>query len=688
MVLSTFYRKITAQEKARHLVEHEAIGLKGSLSAAEWDVIGNGSVDDQPSLKTAFSEAASEGYELVLEGSKGKSFGLGSTLEVTSHVHVKGLSKDAQFLAGANNMTLVDWKPSNSSFLNRHSLKSVQFNANGFTGCKGLYVSAGANSFHGDALTFTGLRYGLHHTGQFCKFTNISYGPSETESSSPSVALLISPVIGTYAGAGNNNEFSTFTSQSWDIGVAILGHHAIQPIWQALHDYAEGDLIVPTDPTSAPNCVFECTTAGTSDSGEPTWGTDFLDGGETFADDGIVWTARAMTPFGLNTFTNAVMLSSRLCPLVTYDIDQECQFINGSHEDSCTSASSTKTLGNITVNRCTEQISGSLIKFNGFGYADDHDPGIIMAGTPYFTKSVLNSSGVNYGGLRATVDDDSIILLTGQNQLYSRNDVSNITRGVVNIGELTVSGIKTAFLGSFGQTLDNSFPNSCYMTTGGKNSIIPYIDVSGVVSNTPTISPYPVTYDADLGPCVQIPFAAAAGSTTDNAIRVWTTENQYSGTSGVDSMAVGMMIKSDSDTQMAINAWQGMLAPTLDLTAGVPYYLFMYGVMNAATRDQVFHLYPVADDGPTISICRIHSIDSMNTTGYNLSMVSKLARGAYNPLQQDWIWRTDAAPTVGSWAVGYRILNETAAAGGGVYDGWRVVDDSPLAWKGFGLLET
>jgi hypothetical protein len=58
--------------------------------------------------------------------------------------------------------------------------------------------------------------------------------------------------------------------------------------WQATHDYASGDLVVPTTPNGY---YYEATTdAGSSNGSEPTWPTAV---GDTVVDDGITWTCRA-----------------------------------------------------------------------------------------------------------------------------------------------------------------------------------------------------------------------------------------------------------------------------------------------------------------------------------------------------------------------------------------------------------
>ncbi|MDI6815278.1 MAG: hypothetical protein QMC90_04280 [Dehalococcoidales bacterium] len=56
------------------------------------------------------------------------------------------------------------------------------------------------------------------------------------------------------------------------------------PAWAANTAYALGDKV---EPTTKNNCVYECTTAGTSGATEPTWTTNE---GSTVADNTVVWT--------------------------------------------------------------------------------------------------------------------------------------------------------------------------------------------------------------------------------------------------------------------------------------------------------------------------------------------------------------------------------------------------------------
>lgn len=59
------------------------------------------------------------------------------------------------------------------------------------------------------------------------------------------------------------------------------------PAWAASTAYAVGDMIVPT---TANGYNYECTTAGTSGTAEPTWSTTV---GDTTSDGSAVWTTRA-----------------------------------------------------------------------------------------------------------------------------------------------------------------------------------------------------------------------------------------------------------------------------------------------------------------------------------------------------------------------------------------------------------
>lgn len=58
--------------------------------------------------------------------------------------------------------------------------------------------------------------------------------------------------------------------------------------WATSTAYSLGDRVEPTTPNGY---VYECTTAGTSDSSEPTWPTSAI--GDTVADNTVVWTLKA-----------------------------------------------------------------------------------------------------------------------------------------------------------------------------------------------------------------------------------------------------------------------------------------------------------------------------------------------------------------------------------------------------------
>lgn len=59
----------------------------------------------------------------------------------------------------------------------------------------------------------------------------------------------------------------------------------IQPEWTTITAYSLGDCLQPTTPNGN---RYECTTAGTSDVGEPTWPTVGI--GSTVVDGTVVWT--------------------------------------------------------------------------------------------------------------------------------------------------------------------------------------------------------------------------------------------------------------------------------------------------------------------------------------------------------------------------------------------------------------
>lgn len=63
----------------------------------------------------------------------------------------------------------------------------------------------------------------------------------------------------------------------------------ILPEWITVTAYVLGTCITPTTPNGY---RYECTTAGTSDSGEPTWPTIL---GDTVMDDSVEWTCRSAT---------------------------------------------------------------------------------------------------------------------------------------------------------------------------------------------------------------------------------------------------------------------------------------------------------------------------------------------------------------------------------------------------------
>jgi hypothetical protein len=89
----------------------------------------------------------------------------------------------------------------------------------------------------------------------------------------------------------------------------------ILPEWEATTAYVLGDIV---QPVGGNGLIYKCTTAGTSDSGEPSWPTTGL--GSTVVDDTVVWTLYAahhpateiklaLTSLGLDSATGGAALS-------------------------------------------------------------------------------------------------------------------------------------------------------------------------------------------------------------------------------------------------------------------------------------------------------------------------------------------------------------------------------------------
>ena len=91
------------------------------------------------------------------------------------------------------------------------------------------------------------------------------------------------------------------TEPTWPTteGATVTDNAGI-PAWAASTSYAVGDIVIPS---TANGYTYECTTAGTSDSSEPTWGTTV---GGTTTDNTVTWTCRAQavwTTYKIATWT-------------------------------------------------------------------------------------------------------------------------------------------------------------------------------------------------------------------------------------------------------------------------------------------------------------------------------------------------------------------------------------------------
>jgi len=81
--------------------------------------------------------------------------------------------------------------------------------------------------------------------------------------------------------------------------------------WAGSTTYTEGDIRIPTSPNGY---TYECTTAGTSGSSEPTWPTN---PGDTVTDGDVVWTCRAQAEWvckGVHCGGNGYYTADRIVP--------------------------------------------------------------------------------------------------------------------------------------------------------------------------------------------------------------------------------------------------------------------------------------------------------------------------------------------------------------------------------------
>jgi len=76
--------------------------------------------------------------------------------------------------------------------------------------------------------------------------------------------------------------------------------HHLDPLWVASTAYVKGDIVSPTK-ANRTGYRYECTTAGTSSSSEPTWGTTV---GGTTSDGTVTWTCRGELPNSLKDGKN------------------------------------------------------------------------------------------------------------------------------------------------------------------------------------------------------------------------------------------------------------------------------------------------------------------------------------------------------------------------------------------------
>lgn len=641
----------------------------GEWTCAHFGVYGDGGHGDTEvvNLKTAVDASADEGKKLVMTGKVGNTFRLDAMLDITGEMLGQGVSvgrNPTRFIAGNNDITLINLhKTVTPTFWAQTLLENIQLHGNGYTGCTGLRVSDSSICYFLRNISATRITNGIVLNGaQFCRLEGITVA-DDTGAGGTTVALLITPELSNAAGGGNNITVDSFFTQSYDIGIATLDYRASTQKWVSGAVHALNDVIVPTSESSIVGHYLQCTSiSGQRKSGttEPVWTT-----ATTNADGDLVWTAFFYSrPIHERNFNNIALLTSRLCGYVTQNTDPHDFFSLLHIEECCEGVAASKQLMNITVNKNPIQIYGANPIIDRYTHSQgDSSPPILIRSTVSHGGSLVTFRSPITASFRVDIDDSSNIQLTENPVLYSGNNVGVIARNILDAGHLTPIGPKVCLLTKQAQTVDRGIPNSCYMTTGGANSIAPYYSVGGITS-PPTVT---VEYDSLLGVVRQAAFQNVVGNLSTNALYVYSRATSYSGTVNVDSMCAGLMVKSDIATTLALSAWQTAIEGTLQMAAGVWYYLFLYSKMLASPRGQNLTFYPISTDAPKLSFARIQSADSMGTAGYDNGLIARIAKGHWNPNQPDLVWRTNAAPTTGTWPQNHVIKYEAPLAGG--YEG-------------------
>lgn len=105
----------------------------------------------------------------------------------------------------------------------------------------------------------------------------------------------------TTAGTSSGSEpawNATVGGTTTDSGGVVWTTRGGAGIWLASKAYALGDRVCKVSQatlTNASSCVWKCTTAGTSNTAEPTWPTTIASGTTTQTDNTVTWTAEACT---------------------------------------------------------------------------------------------------------------------------------------------------------------------------------------------------------------------------------------------------------------------------------------------------------------------------------------------------------------------------------------------------------
>lgn len=301
------------------------------------------------------------------------------------------------------------------------------------------------------------------------------------------------------------------------------------------------------------------------------------------------------------------------------------------------------------IPRCAAYIERAYVSINGSQIGEN---------TPNVTSFILRNNGslslrdnTLGGGSRIQTDTDA----TSRVFLDGRSVCTGSLQEIADWGGFVYAGGGGGILSGTPILTPSPFLDNRFVAANG-NADTPAF---GAVSGGVTVAQ---VFEAELGYCQEVTFAAGAGSVASNRVAISALPDNFA---IGDAGAIGIELKATSDMLVGLLASgaSNLTGPgAIALRAGVTRRIWIYGTADFVTAGGFsLFVYPgQAGDGRVLRMARV--VSNRVPLGQSLAPLNDMIRqGRYANGREPMF--APNAPTSGTWPRGKRVINSAPAVG-------------------------